>query len=67
MREGGKRTNLGRYIDEKAAARAWDAEARRVRGARAHGGKDSTGRLLLLNFPTEEEQRALVADDNDDE
>ena len=52
---------LGVYADEQDAARAYDAEARRLRGPHAHGGESlATGRKPKLNFPTAaESKRAL--------
>eukprot|EP01046_Picozoa_sp_COSAG06_P017473 COSAG06_NODE_1188_length_10329_cov_4.747875_8_plen_158_part_00 len=43
--------------DEEAAARAYDAAARRLRGAQAHGGRAAVGgSKWRLNFPTDTEQ-----------
>jgi hypothetical protein len=42
---------------EKAAARAFDEAARRIRGARAHGG--GKGKRYRLNFPTAAEAATL--------
>ena len=42
--------SLGEYLEEEAAARAFDEAARRLRGDKAHGGRDGIWRL---NFPTE--------------
>jgi hypothetical protein len=50
----GKDQRLGRFDDEREAARAVDTAARRLRGEDAHGGL-SGSQWLRLNFPTEEE------------
>ena len=47
--------SLGEYLEEEAAARAFDEAARRLRGDKAHGGRDGIWRL---NFPTEAETTA---------
>ena len=56
----GKQTHhLGHFDEdgEEAAARAFDAAARRLRGAQAHGGRAATGgSKWRLNFPTDAEQ-----------
>jgi hypothetical protein len=49
---------IGQYTDEEDAARAWDAAARKYRGANAHGGRNGRGQLMRLNFPTAEEDAA---------
>jgi hypothetical protein len=50
---GGKLQGLGRFADEAAAARAFDAAARRLRGNEAHGGRSGPiGIRWRLNFPT---------------
>jgi hypothetical protein len=49
-----KRQHLGRFDDEREAARAFDTAARRLRGDDAHGGRAGTN-WNGLNFPTEEE------------
>jgi ubiquitin len=46
----GKKHHLGRFHDEKDAARSFDAAARRLRGEDAHGGRGKG-----INFPTERE------------
>jgi hypothetical protein len=52
-----KNISLGYFVDEIDAAKAYDAEARRIRGANAHGGimPNSNGRRCALNFPTKAE------------
>eukprot|EP01045_Picozoa_sp_COSAG04_P006723 COSAG04_NODE_337_length_16405_cov_652.804060_11_plen_632_part_00 len=53
--------HLGLFGDEEAAARAFDAAARRLRGDQAHGGRASKhGFAWRLNFPTAEEEAAAV-------
>eukprot|EP01045_Picozoa_sp_COSAG04_P001434 COSAG04_NODE_48_length_31217_cov_204.046758_15_plen_1201_part_00 len=60
----GKRQHLGTFGDEEAAARAFDAAARRLRGDQAHGGRVAkTGSFGRLNFPTEEEEAEVAAED----
>jgi hypothetical protein len=47
---------------EEQAARAYDAEARRLRGSAAHGGRISAkGPLSHLNFPTKDEEKRRAA------
>jgi hypothetical protein len=57
LKYGGKKHHLGCFAEdrEEDAARAFDDAARRLRGARAHGGSGSNGTRWLLNFPTEAE------------
>ena len=52
-----KNISLGYFVDEIEAAKAYDAEARRIRGANAHGGimPNSNSRRCVLNFPTKAE------------
>ena len=50
------------HDDEEEAARVFDAEARRLRGDDAHGGKPKGGNnWLRLNFPTDEEVKRAKA------
>jgi hypothetical protein len=53
----GQKHFLGRFAEDKEedAARAYDDEARRIRGAQAHGGRSSGTTRCYLNFPTEAE------------
>ena len=56
----GRKQHLGPFVDEDAAARAYDAAARRLRGNEAHGGGRASGRgknIWRLNFPTEAEKQ----------
>ena len=55
---GGKMRSMGAFDDEEAAARAYDAAARELRGEQAHGG--GCGLIYRLNFPTAEEAAGLV-------
>ena len=57
IRHDGKQQRLGCFDDEREAARAFDTEARRLRGDGAHGGRaGGTGKIWhRLNFPTEAE------------
>jgi hypothetical protein len=61
IRHDGKQQYLGRFDDEREAAWAVDAAARRLRGEDAHGTlsvvSGSHGPWLRLNFPTEEEAK----------
>jgi hypothetical protein len=50
-----KEQSLGRFDDEREAARAVDTAARRLRGEDAHGGRGGRNKWLHLNFPTEGE------------
>jgi hypothetical protein len=53
---GGKNQHLGRFDDERDAARAVDTAARRLRGEDAHGGLGGKkGQIWRLNFPTQRE------------
>ena len=48
----GKKVVLGSFLDEVAAALAFDAAARRLRGAQAQGGRVGRGGAIWrLNFP----------------
>ncbi len=51
----GRKQYLGYFTEEKAAARAYDEAARRLRGDKAHGGKRQ------LNFPNQFERAAQLA------
>ena len=57
IKNKGRLHSLGSFDEDKAAARAFDAGARRLRGAQAHGGRSGT-RTWRLNFPTAEEEAA---------
>ncbi len=61
IRHGGKEKYIGRFGDEEAAAHAFDAAARRLRGAQAHGGRANArgGKSWRLNFPTAAERSSL--------
>ena len=54
IKHDGKHLYLGRFDDERVAARAFDTAARLRRGDGAHGGLSGT-QWNRLNFPTEEE------------
>eukprot|EP01045_Picozoa_sp_COSAG04_P010510 COSAG04_NODE_646_length_11599_cov_28.808435_7_plen_348_part_00 len=54
----GRTQTLGRFAEEAAAARAFDAAARRLRGEKAHNGSNGYGTVWLLNFPTAAETAA---------
>ena len=62
----GEFQHLGSFVDEREAARAFDAAARRLRGDRAHGGRSAAagtrGPVWRLNFPTAAEEAALAED-----
>jgi hypothetical protein len=60
----GKSEQLSVYTDEEEAARAWDAAARKYRGANAHGGRNGRGQLMRLNFPTAEEEESFLQNDH---
>ena len=57
IKDGDQNIYLGTFPDEVTAAKAYDAEARKLRGDQAHGGLwlGSTKREYLLNFPTAKE------------
>ena len=59
IRHGGKTQTLGAFDDEEAAAHVVDTEARRLRGAEAHGGQmpNVPRTRWRLNFPTAVEER----------
>eukprot|EP01043_Picozoa_sp_COSAG02_P048043 COSAG02_NODE_4674_length_5106_cov_9.921310_2_plen_580_part_00 len=61
IRHGGKEKYIGRFGDEEAAAHAFDAAARRLRGAQAHGGRANArgSKSWRLNFPTAAELSSL--------
>eukprot|EP01045_Picozoa_sp_COSAG04_P029776 COSAG04_NODE_4980_length_1794_cov_1.762242_1_plen_317_part_10 len=59
----GRQQHLGVFAEEEAAARAYDAGARRLRGDEAHGGRAASGHAWRLNFPTQAEA-AAVSDDS---
>eukprot|EP01045_Picozoa_sp_COSAG04_P013814 COSAG04_NODE_999_length_8849_cov_3.214286_10_plen_486_part_00 len=63
----GRYQRLGTFAEEEAAARAFDEAARRLRGDKAHGGRQGVrGKIRWLNFPTEAEAAAApVAQDPD--
>eukprot|EP01045_Picozoa_sp_COSAG04_P008485 COSAG04_NODE_471_length_13830_cov_4.905251_2_plen_199_part_00 len=65
IRHEGRRQGLGSFVEEEAAARAFDDAARRMRGGEAHGG-GLRGRWRL-NFPTEAEAAAAPAEEQADE
>ena len=50
----GKRQHLGRFDDDREAARAFDTAARRLQGEEAHGGR-TRANWHRLNFPSERE------------
>ena len=53
---------VGKYADEMTAARAYDAELRRLDGPNAHGARRSNlGPPRLLNFATEAEKARFQA------
>ena len=54
----GRHQRLGRFVEEEAAARAYDEAARRLRGEAAHGGGRTAGHRWRLNFPTDAEAEA---------
>ena len=63
----GRTQRLGSFAEEEeeAAARAFDDAARRLRGEKAHGGRNQAGNVVWrLNFPTEAE--AAVPNGPDD-
>jgi hypothetical protein len=51
----GKSQHLGYFDDEREAARAVDATARRLRGEDAHGGRGGNNMWHRLNFPSKRE------------
>ena len=57
----GKKIVLGSFIDEVAAARAYDAAAREAHGDKAHGWPTRNRKRRWLNFPTAEEIAAVPA------
>lgn len=58
---------VGRFVDEDAAALAYDGTARRLRDDQAHGGVWH-GKTTWLNFPTSAEcETAEFEDDSDNE
>eukprot|EP01046_Picozoa_sp_COSAG06_P001117 COSAG06_NODE_34_length_31045_cov_28.806469_2_plen_772_part_00 len=57
----GKQIALGTFIDEVAAARAYDAAAREAHGDKAHGWPSRNRKRRWLNFPTAEEIAAVPA------
>eukprot|EP01045_Picozoa_sp_COSAG04_P017963 COSAG04_NODE_1628_length_6114_cov_17.732502_2_plen_76_part_00 len=53
IRHEGQQQYLGCHVEEAAAARAFDAAARELRGDKAHGGRASKfTQPWRLNFPT---------------
>ena len=50
----GRQQALGLFVEEAAAARAFDKAARELRGDEAHGGRSGSN-IWRLNFPTEAE------------
>ena len=54
----GRNVHIGYFVDEEAAARAYDDEARRLRGSEAHSSK------FKLNFPTVKEKSNCPAVSN---
>ena len=62
LRHDGKRQNLGGFDDERAAARAVDTAARRLRGDEAHGGRSGgNNKWYQLNFPSKREAERAKA------
>ena len=56
--ESSQLKNLGSFSSEEEAARSYDAAARALRGAAAHGGSGGGGsKVHALNFPTDLEQQ----------
>eukprot|EP01045_Picozoa_sp_COSAG04_P020474 COSAG04_NODE_2100_length_4781_cov_8.111064_3_plen_194_part_00 len=59
----GEKQGLGLFVEEAAAARAFDEAARKLRGAEAHGGRaDPRAPVWRLNFPTDAESAAFGAE-----
>ena len=54
--------SLGCFEQEVAAAKAFDVVARKLRGNKAHGWRNSTGQVWKLNFPTKDEADHAEAD-----
>jgi hypothetical protein len=51
-----KNQHLGLFDDEEVAARAFDKQARELRGAKAHGGRAGpSATRWRINFPTKKE------------
>eukprot|EP01045_Picozoa_sp_COSAG04_P010940 COSAG04_NODE_688_length_11148_cov_2.882071_8_plen_420_part_00 len=65
----GRTQHLGSFAEEEeeeAAARAFDEAARRLRGEKAHGGRNRAGSgTWRLNFPTEAEAAAVPNEPDD--
>ncbi len=49
IKHEGRLHHLGYFLEEEAAARAFDEGARRLRGDQAHGGRSATGGPFYVN------------------
>jgi hypothetical protein len=62
LKHDGKLQHLGGFDDERAAARAVDTAARRLRGDEAHGGRSGgNNKWYQLNFPSKREAERAKA------
>jgi hypothetical protein len=52
IKQDKKNLSLGYFDSQAAAARAYDAAARKLRGDQAHGGLSPGNHVYVLNFPT---------------